>query len=176
MEYIIEDILDIAPYLPIGGFFGVTALVAVLSFQTDRGKERRIGYAIGCGLFVAHFVVMMEVALLSREPGTRDSLDLVLFSTWGETMQSRAYVIENVIMFIPYGILLPIVTGWMKKPWRTVAAGFVVSVLIEAIQYVTKMGYCQLDDVVMNVAGTCLGYGLCRIAQMCCRRYNKNNS
>ena len=33
-------------------------------------------------------------------------MDPVLFSTWGDTIRSHAYVVENVMMLIPYGLLL----------------------------------------------------------------------
>ena len=38
-------------------------------------------------------------------------MDLALFSTWGDTIRSHAYVIENIMMLIPYGFLLSLLTA-----------------------------------------------------------------
>ena len=38
------------------------------------------------------------------------------------------------------------------------------------MQLVTERGYCQLDDVVMNTLGGCLGYGGMRIIDAVHRR------
>ncbi len=40
-------------------------------------------------------------AFFSRESGSRTGIDWQLFDTWGRTWQSRAYMVENVIMFLP---------------------------------------------------------------------------
>ena len=42
--------------------------------------------------------------------------------------------------------------------------------MIEGMQLVTERGYCQLDDVVMNTLGGCLGYGGMRIIDAVHRR------
>lgn len=158
MDYVIKDIADIIPYLPIGLAFGLAALIGIVSFQIDKKREVKLGYDFAYAIFAVYLVIMLEVALFSREPGTRDSLDLVLLGTWGETLQSRAYVIENVIMFIPYGMLLPVLVRKMRNPFWLVLASLGASVIIEGTQYVTKMGFCQIDDLVMNTLGGILGF------------------
>lgn len=45
-----------------------------------------------------------------------------------------------------------------------------LSMMIEGMQLVTERGYCQLDDVVMNTLGGCLGYGGMRIIDAVHRR------
>ena len=57
----------------------------------------------------------MQTAFFSREPGSRKQIDLDLFGTWGQTAMAHAYFVENIIMFIPFGILAPMVFKRMRN-------------------------------------------------------------
>ena len=88
----------------------------------------------------------------------------------GRTWQSRAYMVENVIMFLPLGVLLPLAERRCAKWWKMLLISMLLSMMIEGMQLVTERGYCQLDDVVMNTLGGCLGYGVMRIIDAVHRR------
>lgn len=79
----------------------------------------------------------MQTAFFSREPGSRKGIDLTLFEIWGSTAIAHAYVIENIIMFIPFGILAPMVFRRMKKAWVCVLVGCIFSCGIEISQLIT---------------------------------------
>ena len=67
-------------------------------------------------------------------------------------------MIENVIMFLPLGILIPM-SGRRHVRFREILfISAALSILIGSVQLFTGRGFCQLDDVVMNVLGGCLGY------------------
>lgn len=83
------------------------------------------------------------------------------------TPQEHAFVIENILLFVPFGVLFPLaVAGSKNGDGRavdrlskcTVLFGFLCSVCIEKVQLITERGYCQLDDVVMNTLGSLAGY------------------
>lgn len=93
-------------------------------------------------------------------------MDLRLFGTWGETPITHVYFIENIIMFIPFGVLMPMVFKRMKKMRYCVFAGFLFSCIIEISQLITQRGFCQLDDVVTNTVGTFVGWRI-----WCCENY-----
>ena len=109
-------------------------------------------------LLIIYMEVLMQTAFLSREPGSRKGIDLTLFGTWGQSAVSHAYFVENIIMLIPFGILAPIVLKQMRKIRCCVLTGFMLSCAIEISQFITQRGYCQLDDVVTNTAGTLIGW------------------
>ena len=72
-------------------------------------------------------------------------------------------------MFVPFGLLVPraffsrkyVINGHSGQTFQRyllcVAAGFALSCVIELVQLVTGRGFCQLDDIVTNTAGTVLG-------------------
>ena len=92
-----------------------------------------------------------------------------ILGTWGITMQDHAWVIENVLLFIPLGLLLPF---WFPTGRKgiVIIVGLVCSIGIEVTQLVTGYGFCQLDDVIMNTAGTSVGYLLYVGIVNICRR------
>ena len=61
-------------------------------------------------------------------------------------------------MFLPLGILLPLADRRLAQWKRIFLISAGCSVMIEVLQYITARGYSQLDDVVTNTLGGCLGY------------------
>ena len=111
-------------------------------------------------LFLCYWLVLIQTAFFSRESGSRKQISLILFETWGHSVQAHAYFIENIIMFIPFGLLAPMVFERMRKVRFCVFIGFLCSCGIELSQLITQRGYCQLDDVVTNTVGMLVGWGI----------------
>ncbi len=72
-----------------------------------------------------------------------------------------ANFIGNILLFMPIGVLLPLVTGKKKWLW-TVVAGGGLSLFIEITQLITSRGCFDPDDVMLNITGTAIGFGLYR--------------
>lgn len=109
-------------------------------------------------LLLSYALVILQTAFLSREPGSRKRISMILFETWGNNIYGHAFFIENMIMFIPFGVLMPIQFIQMRKMHDCVLAGFLCSCMIEVVQHITQRGYLQLDDIVTNTAGTLVGW------------------
>jgi len=66
-------------------------------------------------------------------------------------------VVGNVMMFIPFGFL-----GWVfpkLNDLRTILFHFISAiVIVEAVQYFTRMGIFEVDDIILNTFGMFLGY------------------
>lgn len=139
----------------------VLAVVGVLAYKICKREKARI--RLSSVLLIIYMEVLMQTAFFSREPGSRNQIDLNLFGTWGQTAVAHAYFIENIIMFVPFGILVPLVFSRMQKVRFCVLTGFLFSCVIELSQLVTQRGYCQLDDVVTNTLGTLVGWMIWKI-------------
>ena len=63
----------------------------------------------------------------------------------------------NIILFIPLGFLLPYAFAKVRF-WKTLGISLLLSVGIEAIQYFAQLGCCDIDDVINNTLGACIGY------------------
>ncbi len=70
----------------------------------------------------------------------------------------------NIIMFMPYGFLVPMIIKKQKfLCFRVIVSGGFLSILIEIFQYITALGVCDIDDVILNTLGTALGFGIYKI-------------
>lgn len=63
----------------------------------------------------------------------------------------------NVILFVPFGFLIPAVFKKCEKPLHSVLFGAACMVAVEFLQLFTLLGKCDIDDVILNVIGILLG-------------------
>jgi len=74
-------------------------------------------------------------------------------------------LVGNVVCFIPFGFLLPILSK--KKIGKRFVGAMLISLLfivtMETIQLYTKVGAFDVDDIVLNMSGCCIGYILNRL-------------
>lgn len=164
LSIILNDIKEPLTYIPIA--FAVAFAGTMLLAVFDSIRAGRLSFRtryICLFFFIAYAYTVLIFAFFSREPGSRSSVSLIPGETWGTTLQSHAYVIENVLMTTPLGIFLTVL--WPgRSEGRTfgkcLSIAFVCSVTLEIAQFLTQRGHCQTDDVLTNVAGALIGYGI----------------
>ena len=108
--------------------------------------------------FVFYISIMVQVGVLSRTLGTMRTIVWVPFRTPGGDNLIALYALANLVLFIPFGVLVPKVFHSVNAFWKIILVTFVTSVCIEAIQYILACGYSQVEDMIMNVAGGVVGY------------------
>lgn len=75
-------------------------------------------------------------------------------------------IIMNIAMYIPIGCSLPGYFQGMRQWWKTTSVVLACSVVIEVIQYLFSIGYPDVDDVLNNIIGTLIGFGLYKIIEI----------
>ena len=143
---------------------GVTLAVC---YAVCRKKGRRFpwGKAVCAVLLVGWAVVTVFVTLLRSEPNefAARQCNLQLFLAWREayqrfTLQIWLNVLLNIALFVPLGVLLPLLWKPFRKWYAALGAGFGVSLLIELAQLFTGRGMCDVDDLFTNTLGAMLGW------------------
>lgn len=74
-------------------------------------------------------------------------------------------VIGNSFMFLPMGIVFPIVYRKLNTHWKVIAAGVGTSLSIEILQLLFFDRVTDIDDLILNSAGYLLGYGIYLLIQ-----------
>jgi glycopeptide antibiotics resistance protein len=69
-------------------------------------------------------------------------------------------VIGNAAMFVPSGIVLPIVYKRLNTFWKVLLAGIGISLCIEIIQLPFSVRATDIDDLILNTIGVIAGYGI----------------
>ena len=67
-------------------------------------------------------------------------------------------IILNILLFIPFGYLLPLVWKKADQWWKVMLAGLLTSLFIEAMQMVLHRGFADVDDLINNTIGTLIGW------------------
>lgn len=73
-------------------------------------------------------------------------------------------LVGNFIGFIPWGFLLPLLLPWFRHGIKMLLAGFLLSLSFETFQLLTGLGVWDVDDLLLNTAGSVTGYILFFIA------------
>lgn len=64
----------------------------------------------------------------------------------------------NVLGFVPFGFFVPILNKRLRKSIVITVLGFLMSLTVELIQLVTKVGCFDVDDLLLNTLGAFFGY------------------
>ena len=69
-------------------------------------------------------------------------------------------LLGNVVMFLPLGFFIPCVFRKADTFCRCMLCALITIVCVEIIQLVTLLGSLDVDDVILNMVGTAIGYGV----------------
>ena len=91
----------------------------------------------------------------------------LLLGEKGLTLRRLAVInlVGNVVMFVPLGFCLPRIFPRFRGFFRTFFAGLLMIVAVEAIQLLTALGVCDIDDLILNMVGITIGYPFSKIKQ-----------
>ena len=64
----------------------------------------------------------------------------------------------NIIMFVPLGFFLRALFPKCRKFLRCMGTVAVIMATVELVQLVTLRGFCELDDVMLNILGAAIGW------------------
>jgi len=120
-------------------------------------------------MLILYAVGYICVTFLCRVPSSRSRLLLTPLHTYKKAIRyiqknrvqmAIKQVLPNVVLFVPLGLLLYPITG---KAWRAFVLGAAVSLVTEVLQYVLRLGWADIDDVINNTLGLLIGLACCRV-------------
>ena len=74
-----------------------------------------------------------------------------------------ANMFGNLFLFAPMGFLLPSLFSNLRKFGKLVLISLAILAGVEVLQFVTLSGSCDIDDIILNMTGLLLFYGIWRI-------------
>lgn len=146
-----------------------TFLVSTLLGRLQRGRCRAVAQPLLWMMMIGYLAAFVYLTVLCREPSGVWRAQLDPFWSYREAFsfdngfQIRRLgvarqILLNCCLCMPLGYLLPQLLDKMYNPAKaTMWTGFALSVVIEAVQYFTQRGLCELDDVIDNVLGCLIG-------------------
>lgn len=142
-----------------------------MSSMDANKKKRRLVAGI---LFVSYFIVLFYFLFFSEELGRTYSertyhYNLIPFKEIGRFIKYREAlgvnavflnIVGNILAFLPFGAFLPIFSRRCRHFFPTVFYSFELSLLVELLQLVFKVGSFDVDDLLLNTIGGMLGFFL----------------
>lgn len=145
-----------------------------------RETKRRIR-VISWILFVLYILLLIYLLFLSEGYGRKDFAqreyrynlipfqEIKRFWIYRERVGYFASFLNlggNVIGFLPFGFFLPVISYRFRSGWLTGILGFSLSLLVETVQLVCKVGCFDVDDLMLNTMGAVLGYVIFSICNL----------
>ena len=100
----------------------------------------------------------------SIQPLRINLIPLVNILDYDIKREATINIIGNISMFIPTGIIMPILYRRLDRFWKVLLAGAGLSFGIEMIQLLFPGSVTDIDDLILNAAGVAIGYGIYKLA------------
>lgn len=121
-------------------------------------------------LFAIYGTAMAHFTLLNRVSTGLQTYELDLFWSYRlahvqKNQMLWTEIFNNIILFVPFGFLLPCIYQTTHRWWIVILLGCVVSIGIEVAQLIGCLGLFEYDDIFNNTLGTILGYSAYRVME-----------
>lgn len=130
-------------------------------------KFHRVTIFILLILYLAYLTYLTFFSHLYGRELTHRSVNYIPFATvikYLTIVNSPAIittnVLGNIVAFMPMGFLFPMASSKLLRFKRTFFAIFIATATIEVMQYVAGVGVSDIDDIILNLLGGVIGYGL----------------
>lgn len=136
-------------------------ILAPVFYYLNKRRSWEAKRTVLCGIFALYLSAVYALAGLPNvlyirfEPNFNFTPFAYMFSDWDATAL-------NVLLFLPMGILLPLLWSRYRVWWRTVLLGFLASIFIETMQ-IFSFRATDVNDLMTNTLGTILGYFLAKL-------------
>ncbi|MCD7715189.1 MAG: VanZ family protein [Lachnospiraceae bacterium] len=153
----------------------------------ERPWRKRIRI-LGACLFLLYMAGLIYFLFLSEDAGhggageydynIQPFREIIRYIRYRELLGIRAVLMNlvgNVIGFMPFGALVPLMWRSARKAWRTTLLSFEISALVEFSQLIFKVGCFDVDDMILNALGGLLGYALFFAASCCYYKAEERN-
>lgn len=148
---------------------GIPFLLAFI-FYAHRQKKRGAGLKTGTTILVVMLVLYATAVFHVTGAGTlydalryrlalsTEQINLLPFS---KEIDLVGYLL-NIVLFLPLGILTPLLRGKQRPLLFTAGAGAALSLLIELSQLLNNRS-TDIDDLILNTIGAIFGFALYRV-------------
>ena len=158
-----KELLSLVQYIPRALLLMVMIVPAYLYFLENRGKiKEKILYFLKQKwhlLFFFYLSLILISAIFSREITSPYTSIFQNFGIFTEEGINTEFII-NISVFIPYSFLFLMAFRPRKPFWTMLLLSAITTCFIEYTQLVCWLGKFQLSDIVHNIFGGMIGYGV----------------
>ena len=131
-------------------FFGVYCFILIYVLFLSRGSRAHYPYAQYFRQFTNFIPFKTIIEYIQRYNNGFRNLSIL-------------NLLGNFVLFLPMGALLPCVIRKLDRFWKVTLTVLGMVVMVEIVQGILRVGSVDIDDVLFNVVGAMIGYGLIRL-------------
>lgn len=162
---LLSVVSGLLPYIKYSIFIFVILMIGYFVFKSFFQKKYTINLSkfIFIILLICWGIVVLGITTLNRPAMFAGQFNLSLLSSyvssWNKWSVSEfQLIIFNMLMFVPLGVLLPLIHKKNKSFSRVLVITIVFTLCIEIFQFVSGKGIFELDDLLHNTIGSLAGY------------------
>ena len=165
MLYVAFGFEPIVIYVALGLLVGLAVVLLAWYLLAHREEMNRTGVI----LYLLWLGIVLYLTLFSRVGSDSQTRALMTpFHGLSQAIAQRSFeplnhALLNILLFVPFGLLIPRVNPRLSRAGLVLLSGIVTSTLIEGLQFILRLGYCDIDDIIANSLGAIVGYGICCI-------------
>ena len=147
---------------------GLGVLAAIICFIRFCVRNRYSMKKASVVLFLIYFAVVLYLTIFMRIGTVDTSVITTPFDDLKNAIQYRdpamvQHMVLNVIMFVPFGYLIPAMNPEnLRRCSFAFLGGIVCSTVIEGAQMIFSLGQSDIDDIIANSIGAVIGYLIVR--------------
>lgn len=167
---LVHDYVPLSAYLSLLVVFLIGSMVLLATCGLKKGLRNSLV------LLLVEYIMLLFFQMVAFRPLMKTSaLCLQPFWSYRAIQEGKGIllpeIIMNVVVFLPVGFLLGGAFQKMKW-WMVLLIGLCVSVAIEALQFIYQRGLSEVDDVIHNVVGCLVGFGIFFMCASLLKRVN----
>lgn len=162
---LISIVSGLLPYVKYSIFIIILLMIGYFIYRKFyQGKSPiRLSKFVFITLLICWFIVVLGITTLSRGARYAGQINFYLFTSyvnaWNNwSLSEFQLIIFNMLMFVPLGVLLPLIHQKNKSFWRVLVLSITFTSCIEISQLITGKGIFELDDLLHNTIGSLAGY------------------
>ena len=134
----------------------------------NKGTKRRVK-KLGTAFFVLYVLILVYLLFFSEGYGRVAQAEREYRYNLVPFVEIRRFWTyrEQLGMFALFTNIFGNVLGFF-----IILSGFCISLSVEAIQLITKVGCFDVDDMILNTLGAALGYGIYAVCEIFRRKHN----
>ena len=72
-------------------------------------------------------------------------------------------LVGNLLLLLPMAIYLPYFIKALREFWKDTLAVLAIILIIEITEYISKRGSLDVYDIILNLLGAMIGYGIWKL-------------
>lgn len=142
-----------------GYIFIIPGLFLYFMYLKKSGKKQTLHHIVTAFIFCYYFI---GILVMTRISSFKSFSPRIVFIPSVDIIKGSIDTILNVLLFLPLGFFIPLLYKKYNHISRIALTGFLLSLSIELVQ-MFGMGTTDINDLITNTVGTCLGYFLYKV-------------